>query len=150
MGMPTMTEERDQAYHPSSVEWNWNGDAWDRRLRPRLDLSYSLHVRRPRGMREVETQTVNVSSDGFYFSSTARFREQERVECEMVLPWRASFGSPQIELVLRGSARVVRVEFGRFGPQFGVACRLERDYSILPLGRDPSPLMYREPGGVEF
>ena len=127
--MPTIAKEHAQTSN-ASPEWHWNGDAWDRRTSARLDLNYSLRLRRTGAPREIEAETKNVSYSGFYFQSETPFRAQERVEYEMIMPWSASQGAAPVEMVLRGFARVVRVDAPRPGAASGVACRLEGDYTI--------------------
>jgi hypothetical protein len=127
--MPTIAEERVQTSNASS-EWRWTGDAWDRRSSTSLDLNYSLRLLRMGAPRETQTETKNVSYSGFYFQSATPFRPQEKVAYEIVMPWTASKGTPRAEMVLRGFARVVRVDASRPGAVCGVACRLEGDYTI--------------------
>ena len=142
--MQTIADDCVQAANASD-EWHWTGDGWDRRSATRLDLNYPLRVRRTSLPREIETKTKNVSHCGFYFSSSAPFRPQERVEYEIVMPWSASKGVEPVDMVLRGFARIVRVEASRPGVPSGIACRLEGDYTISRHDEEKASLMRPAP-----
>ena len=125
-----MTATKDSVQTSNtSAEWHWDGEAWDRRSSTRLALSYPLRLRRPGVAREFEGQTNSVSHSGFYFQSAVPFRPQERVEYEMAMEWPGSHGTTQVE-VLHGFARVVRVDPARPEGKFGIACRLEGEYTV--------------------
>jgi hypothetical protein len=141
--MQTIVKEPVQTKNGSD-EWYWTDHGWDRRTSIRLDLNYSLRLLRPGAPREVEAQTKNVSYSGFYFQSAAAFHPQERVEYEMIMPWSGPAGSQPVEMILRGSARVVRVDISRSGAS-GIACRLEGDYTITRRDEAGSSLMRHVP-----
>jgi hypothetical protein len=122
-------------------EWYWTDHGWDRRTSVRLELNYPLHLLRAGAPCEVVAETQNVSFSGFYFQSAAPFHPQERVEYEMIMPWSASPGSQPVEMILRGSARVVRVDVSRPGAPSGIACHLEGDYTITRRDEAGSSLM---------
>jgi hypothetical protein len=142
--MQTIMKEPVQTQNGSD-EWYWTDHGWDRRTSVRLELNYSLRLLRPGAPREVVAQTKNVSYSGFYFQSAAAFHPQERVEYEMIMPWSAAPGSEPVEMVLRGSARVIRVDVSRPGSPFGVACRMEGDYTITRRDEAGSSLMRHVP-----
>jgi len=138
--MQTIVKEPVQTKNDPD-EWYWTDHGWDRRTSVRLELNYSLRVLRPGAPREVAAKTKNVSFSGFYFQSAAAFHPQERVEYEMIMPWSAAPGSQPVEMILRGSARVVRVDLSRSGAPSGIACRLEGDYTITRHDEAGSSLM---------
>ena len=151
--MPTIAREPVQTSSASS-EWRWTGDAWDRRSTVRLELNYSVKLRRPGVPRDIDALTRNVSYSGFYFQSNAPFRLNDRVEYEMIMPWNASADStahsgPPVEMVLRGAARVVRVDASRSGTLSGIACRMEGEYRISRRDEEGSSLIETLPVTAE-
>lgn len=104
-------------------------EAPERRRRPRLKLFRSLRLRRPGHAPRVSAWTEDISCEGFYFTSDHPFELRERLEVELNVYGEEVGWNPETDVILRGSAEVVRiVEKGR-GAQFGVACRLD-DYTL--------------------
>src|SRR5579862_348276 len=97
----------------------------DRRRHPRLRLSYVLRLFRPEHSARIETQTEDLSSDGFYCISTQAILPHEMVECELLIPAEPAGDARESDLVLRCRAQVVRVVPDPLARTFGVACRLE-------------------------
>jgi hypothetical protein len=97
----------------------------DRRRHPRVRLSYLLRLFRPGHSAGIETQTEDLSCDGFYCISEHPILPKERIECELLIPGEQADDPWQSDLVLRCRAEVVRVVPDPAGPTFGVACRLE-------------------------
>jgi len=101
----------------------------DRRRRPRLRLSCSLRLYRPGGAPTVATRTEDISCQGFYFTSEHPFEPYERLECELVVQGEEPGCHSEIDVVLRGTAEVVRIAPKGLRQGFGVACRLV-DYTV--------------------
>jgi hypothetical protein len=105
----------------------------DRRSRPRFQLACPLLVLRPGIEPVVAARTADVSCQGFYFTSEHSFVPSEKVECELVIQGatNGTTGStsggifPEMAVLLRGKAEVVRVDLTDAESTFGVACRLE-------------------------
>ena len=58
----------------------------DRRRHPRLRLSYLLRLLRPGHSTGIQTQTEDLSCDGFYCIADHPVLPQEMVECELLIP----------------------------------------------------------------
>ena len=109
----------------------------DQRSTPRLPLTYALSLSRPGEASRVVTKTENVNCKGFYCISERRFLPRERLDCEMVIPYRPS-QFQRDDLVLHAVVEVLRVTPRGMGRGFGMACRLE-NYTIGPSS-DISPV----------
>ena len=105
-----------------------NEEVRDRRRRPRLRLSCFLRLFRLGGD-PVAARTEDISCQGFYFISEHRFELNERLECELIVRGDETGYHPEIDVVLRGQAEVVRIVPKGLRQVFGVACRLE-DYTV--------------------
>jgi hypothetical protein len=97
----------------------------DRRRHPRVRLSYLLRLFRSGHSAGIETQTEDLSCDGFYCISDRPILPNERIECELLIPGERAGDPWDSDLVLRCRAEVVRVVSDPRDPTFGVACRLE-------------------------
>jgi hypothetical protein len=97
----------------------------DRRRHPRLRLSYLLRLLRPGHSTGIQTQTEDLSCDGFYCIADHPVLPQEMVECELLIPGELAGDPLESGLVLRCRAEVVRVVPDPLAPRFGIACRLE-------------------------
>ncbi len=86
----------------------------DRRINPRLKLSYPIRILREEGPgRPIgHTVTQNLSARGAYFSTFHGEPYQEGLTVTVVVsvPHRLATGTKEVTLDLRGEGRVVRVE----------------------------------------
>jgi hypothetical protein len=114
------------------------GDAPDRRRRPRLRLAYPVRLHPPRGEARVETQTEDLSCEGFFCISDRAFLPHETLECELVIPSGTPDQLVDHSMVLRCRAEVVRVSSQGHGGEFGVACRFA-DYTLDQQIAEESP-----------
>jgi hypothetical protein len=90
----------------------------ERRKRKRLPLRCRVRLYREEGGAPVETQTLNLSSAGFYCHVTTPFAPGENLRCHLSLPQ---------DTELTCDVNVVRVEVLAEG--FGVACAAN-DFSV--------------------
>ncbi len=101
----------------------------DRRKWTRLGLHWPVRLMRSGNCRAVESETKNVSRDGFYCICCEEFHLGERLECDLRLP-ALSLGFTGIALLLSCQAKVIRVEAVDHSGAFGIACRIET-FSLL-------------------
>ena len=92
------------------------GTPWDRRVRWRLKLPYSIVLHRLGEAAGVKTTVQDISSDGFYCISEQPFSPNEKLDCDLLIP---------DSLVLHCQAEVVRVVADGLKPGYGLACRLK-------------------------
>jgi hypothetical protein len=86
---------------------------------------------RPNGARPLDSNTKNVSSDGFYCVVREPFTAGEQIRCILALP--AFDPARQDDLIaLDCLARVVRVEL-LGSAEYGIACAIEQYQVMLPL-----------------
>jgi len=97
----------------------------NRRRYPRVRLSYLLRLFRPGQSAGIETQTEDLSCEGFYCISEHHILAHERIECELLIPGEQAGDPWESDLVLRCREQVVRVVPDPLELTFGVACRLE-------------------------
>jgi PilZ domain-containing protein len=97
----------------------------DRRRHPRVRLSYLLRLFRPGDSAGIETQTEDLSCDGFDCILDQPILPHERIECELLIPGEWAGDPRQSDLVLRCRAEVVRVVPDPVRPMFRAACRIE-------------------------
>ena len=97
----------------------------DRRKRPRVALHWLVHLKATSCQTQIQVETQNLSSEGFYCLSPQQFTPGEMIECLIGLP--APDGSPGSR-VLFCRATVLRVE-SHGASVFGVACHID-DYSL--------------------
>jgi hypothetical protein len=105
------------------------GDAPDRRRRPRFRLAYPVRLRQPGEAVGVETQTQDLSCEGFFCLSERSFSSYQTLECELIIAGRILGHPLEDVMVIHCRAEVVRVVPRSRGVAFGVACRFA-DYRI--------------------
>ena len=88
-----------------------------------MRLSWGVQLFRGNGQLAVQTETDNLSSEGFYCTSGEPFSPGERLRCDLFVP---STSSGRPGLVLNRAVKVVRVEIRGLEPGFGIACQFER------------------------
>lgn len=96
----------------------------ERRRRVRLILRWPLRLSRAGDTDMIETETENLSSEGFYCVTSRPFDVGERLECILGLP-ALDLGYHEDPVSLHGLVRIVRVEVDRPGSGYGLGCRLE-------------------------
>ena len=104
-------------------------EAPERRHRPRLRLFRSLRLYRPGHAPTIAAWTEDISCQGFYFTSQHPFELSERLEFELSIYGEELGWNSETNVVLRGSAEVVRIVPKGPREEFGVACRIE-DYTL--------------------
>jgi hypothetical protein len=101
----------------------------ERRRRNRMAVHWPLRVAARDNGHSVDGVTEDLSSSGFCFISPGPFRPGELVEWVLAVP---AQGTGRADLMLRGSAQVVRVREVSPAGVFGVGCLIQ-DYSVIPL-----------------
>jgi PilZ domain len=104
----------------------------ERRRRVRTGLHLPVLMFRHGAGDAVETNTRDLSSDGFYCVSRVQFEVGERLLCSLKIPTHDPNGQ-HLERNLECTVRVMRVVPQKSGDLFGIACRIE-DYHISPTG----------------
>jgi PilZ domain len=100
-------------------------EAQERRHRPRLRLFRSLRLYRPGHAPTIAAWTEDISCQGFYFTSEHPFKLSERLEFELSVYGEELGWNSEADVVLRGSAEVVRIVPKGLSEGVGVACRIE-------------------------
>jgi hypothetical protein len=109
----------------------------DRRKRSRLGLKLPILLLRTESESPLRTETVDISNDGFYCSTTQPFAPGERLTCVIALP--AGSGLSEVgreRLYLHAEVDVVRIVVNN-GRGFGIGCRIF-GYSVLKYDAIPS------------
>lgn len=114
---------------PMMLPITLTADAPDRRHRPRLKLTYPLHLYRAGEAFRTETTTEDLSCEGFFCFTDSLFSPTETLECELLIPAEEQGEQAEHDILLHCRAQVVRVVLQADNVTFGVACRLS-DYTI--------------------
>jgi len=109
--------------HPAEVE---RPVAVERRKRPRTRLHWPVVLFRSHVGNAIESETRDLSSNGFYCLANVAFTPGESLICNIKLPTHDPKGK-HLERHLECRVRVVRVEVQDASAMFGVACLIE-DY----------------------
>ena len=110
----------------------------ERRHQMRAPVRWVLYLRRHLEAPPVRSETVNLSSGGFYCQVSEPFEPGERIDCDILVP--QPRGTADNAIVLKCRAQVLRVERGPEN-QYGLGCRIE-DYAAGTVG--PSALTFSE------
>jgi len=102
----------------------------DRRRRERASVHWSVQFHRQDATDLLATETQNLSSDGFFFRSKARFTTGELADCTLQIPGRRS-RAPLGLVRVPCRVRIVRVNQPDSQGFYGYACRIE-DYRFPP------------------
>lgn len=105
----------------------------DRRKFPRVKLHLPVRLYSSEGSLPTETETVDISRDGFYCVADRPFEPGARLRCVLVLP-DAGLGSAR-HVRLEGTVEVVRISVGEGARAFGIGCCL-RDYRLVESSED--------------
>jgi hypothetical protein len=81
----------------------------------------------------IETETVDISRDGFYCLTDRPFEPGTQMRCVLQLSTARPNGSGQVRL--EGTAEVVRITLNHIGGGFGIGCCL-RDYHLVSTDQD--------------
>jgi PilZ domain-containing protein len=110
----------------------------ERRHQVRAPVRWVVYLRRPLEAPPVKSETVNLSSGGFYCQVSEPFEPGERIDCDILVP--QPRGAADTAIILKCRAQVLRVDQG---PEelYGLACRIE-DYAADTIG--PSALTFSE------
>jgi PilZ domain len=102
--------------------------AQERRTMRRFDMRLPASVRvAGNGLRDLMTETQNVSARGVFFYLDRPLAEGSRIEVTMTFPPHVTLTEP---VRVRFTARVVRVENPQSGSSIGVAAMIE-EYEFL-------------------
>src|SRR5690349_22153785 len=100
----------------------------DRRTMRRFEMHLPATVRvAGQGLRDLSTETQNVSARGVFFYLDRPLAEGMRIEVTMTFPPHVTLTEP---VRVRFTARVVRLETSNAGPGIGVAAMIE-EYEFL-------------------
>jgi hypothetical protein len=108
----------------------------DRRKRSRLGLKLPILLLRTESESPLRTETVDISNDGFYCSTTQPIAPGERLACVIALPAGSSGEEGRERLYLQAEVDVVRIVLNN-GSGFGIGCRIF-DYSVVKSDAIPS------------
>ena len=103
----------------------------DHRSRPRTNLRSPLFLFFPESNALIETETENVSMEGFFCQVTRLYAPGERFRFLLRLAPAAADQQAAKPVYLDGMAEVVHVRIGRSTQLFGIGCRIE-GYRVLP------------------
>ena len=111
----------------------------DHRSRPRTNLRSPLFLFFPESDALIETETENVSMEGFFCHVTRLYAPGERFRFLLRLAPAAADQQGAKPVYLDGMAEVVHVRIGNPTQLFGIGCRID-GYCVLPesqvAGRD--------------
>jgi hypothetical protein len=104
----------------------------ERRKRGRVKLNCTVALWDPSDGTVIQTQTENISCDGFYCLSTEPFNPGTKLEATLELPNRFWSGKQGKQVALHCNVYVIRVDSKGPQPIFGVACHIE-NYTVVPF-----------------
>jgi PilZ domain len=114
----------------------------DRRKRTRLRLKLPVIFLRPESDSPLQTETLDISNNGFYSITAHPFAPGEKLKCLIGVGTRlASTSDPKHRLWVEAEVDVVRIVVTN-GTGFGVACRIS-DYRVLAGDALPSWALQR-------
>lgn len=102
----------------------------ERRGQSRTSLRVPLLLLPYGWLRPIQTETENVSMDGFFCRTREAFVPGDRLKFLLLLPNAVKDSEPARATCLQGIAEVVRVVAGASGHSFSIGCRLS-DYRVL-------------------
>lgn len=105
----------------------------ERRKRPRFPLSWTVYLSRPNHSNLIETQTINISCEGFYCVVDSPFVVGEVIRSVLLLPT-LNPNSPDRVLGLECQLTVVRMEFVGTN-MYGVAFQVCPNWHIKRMPR---------------
>ena len=105
----------------------------DRRKFPRIKLHLPVRLYSSEDSLPTETETVDISRDGFYCATDRPFEPGARLRCVLVLPDAGPGGSGHVRL--EGTVEVIRISVGSGARAFGIGCCL-RDYRLVESMED--------------
>ena len=100
----------------------------DRRKFPRVKLHLPVRLYSSEDSPPTETETVDISRDGFYCVTDRPFEPGARLRCVLVLPDAGPGGSGHVRL--EGTVEVIRISVGGGARAFGLGCCL-REYRLV-------------------
>jgi len=104
----------------------------ERRKNGRVRLTCTVALWDPSEGTVIQTQTENISCEGFYCLSAEPFSPGTRLEAILEIPYRLRAGKRSERLALQCNVHVIRVDSTGPRPLFGVACQID-DYAVVPL-----------------
>jgi len=109
----------------------------ERRKRERLHLRLPVLFLREKADAPLQTETQDISNNGFYCITTHPFAPGEKLRCLIGVPARSSTQRElKDRLYLEAEVDVVRIVVNN-GSGFGVGCRIS-DYRVLASNAIPS------------
>jgi hypothetical protein len=112
--------------------WSKHSYMSERRKNGRVRLTCTVALWDPSEGTVIQTQTENISSEGFYCLSAEPFSPGTRLEAILEIPYRLRAGKRSERLALQCNVHVIRVDSKGPRPLFGVACQID-DYAVVPL-----------------
>ena len=108
----------------------------DQRKFHRLGLRLPVWLSRRNGEHPIASETLNISTEGFYCTTSEPFAPGETLRCRISLPddrtSHKEAGHKEAGLYLDADVEVLRVTVGAQSDSgFGIACRI-REYRLLP------------------
>lgn len=100
----------------------------ERRKHARLTLRIPLLLFCAASDSPVQSETVNISSDGFYCTTREPFAPGDRLRCLLPIP--APPDTAESELYIDAEVEVMRVRIDNKTPGFGLGCRIA-DYRVV-------------------
>jgi hypothetical protein len=103
----------------------------DQRKYHRLGLRLPVWLSRRNGEHPIASETLNISTEGFYCTTSEPFAPGERLRCRISLPDDRT-SHKEAGLYLDADVEVLRVTVtAQRDSGFGIACRI-REYRLLP------------------
>ena len=102
--------------------------ASERRRFPRVKLRLPVRLVPSNDVLPMETETVDISRDGFYCMTDEPFEPGARLHFVLLLPEARPAGASQVRL--EGIVEVIRISVERAGRGFGIGCCL-REYRLV-------------------
>ena len=128
-GHGTVTMSANTDHHPPEYYKPNSGiQPMERRKRIRMRVHWPLRLHKTNAPETVETETHDLSSDGFYCLAKTSFVPGEALVCTLGVPTHRPNGSDHMVSV-ECRVRIIRVEATQEG-LYGVGCRIE-EYRLL-------------------
>jgi hypothetical protein len=105
----------------------------DRRKLSRVKLRLPVRLSPPGYPLPIETETVDISRDGFFCMTDHPLEPGTQMRCVLMLSTARRTGSGEVRL--EGTAEVVRITVNHSGEGFGIGCCL-RDYHLVNTDED--------------
>jgi hypothetical protein len=112
----------------------------ERRTHARTNLRVPIFVLPVGASAPIQSETENVSIDGFFFYTHDFFSPGDLLKFVLFLPAAASEADSAAGVCIHGEAEITRISIGPVHAGYGIGCQL-RTYRVLP---DPDALALAE------